>query len=268
MQPDEQRVEHADDGVVHLGVADLLDATFFHVGDRAAGPQRFERAAVAVGREGQGVLVFQQHLVRGHVDGGHHGLGEDHHVGRVEAEVVVFLKDRPRVCVVDGAGHHVPGHRGAVLLLGLVQVFGKAGEQRGAADRRGGEGALGPVPAQPRALAAGDGEGGDLAFGDERLAVGAGLGVARLVSVLRNVGVPRGGLKAFGDREGGLGFDVGLDQPGDFGPVDAFDLSQQRVLLRFAERVVVGQHVGLAHSVEGGLRSGVAFGQGHGLGSN
>ncbi len=49
VQADEQRVDHANDGVVDLGVADLLDAAFLHVCDSALGEQGFEGSTVTIG---------------------------------------------------------------------------------------------------------------------------------------------------------------------------------------------------------------------------
>ncbi len=208
------------------------------------------------------MFAFEQHFVAGDVDGGHHGLREDHDVGGVEAKVVLFFEKRAGGGVVDGAGHHIPRDGGTVFFLCFDEVFGKAGKQRQSALDGGGKSAFGGVPAESCALAASHGEGGDFAFGDEGFTVGAGLGVAGLVGVGGGVRKPRCGFKVFRDFEFGGLLNVGFDESFDLGPVDAFNFAKQCILLGVGETGMVGKHVKLATGVEGGVGVGVAFGEG------
>jgi hypothetical protein len=60
VQADEQGVEHLDQRVVDLDVADVLDAASGHVLDGTAGGQGADRAAVAVGVHRDRALVGQE----------------------------------------------------------------------------------------------------------------------------------------------------------------------------------------------------------------
>ncbi len=94
VQPDKQRVEEPDQGVVHLPVGEVLDAAILHVGQGPAAGQGPDAAAVTVGRAGDLVLVRQQDFaVEGEVR--QRPLLEDEDVPRIQAVVVVGLEDRP-----------------------------------------------------------------------------------------------------------------------------------------------------------------------------
>ena len=57
VQAEEQRVDAVDERVVDLEVGEVLDAALAHVGQRAAALEGAERSAVAVGAEGERILL-------------------------------------------------------------------------------------------------------------------------------------------------------------------------------------------------------------------
>ncbi len=70
--------------------------------------------------------------------------------------------------MIAGAGHDVPARQSFVAALNAEQVFGEDLEQHRVTNRRDAERALGPVKAEPSALAASDGERRDLTAANRR----------------------------------------------------------------------------------------------------
>ena len=114
VQAEERRVGDLDQRIVDLEVEERADAPLAHLvqaARRAVRPgrgQRGERAAVAVGAEGDVVPVGQQDLARRAVDRRHLPLDEEPDV--LQAEPVVALEEGDRRLVVLGAGHDVERH--------------------------------------------------------------------------------------------------------------------------------------------------------------
>ena len=142
-------------------VAHLVQATGRAV--RARGGQGGERAAVAVGAEGDTVLGGQQDLARGPVHGRHLALDEEPDV--LQPEAVVGLEEGDRGLVVLGAGHDVERQRPAMPAPQRDDLLGVDLEQAGRGDRADRKGPLGTLEAQPGARTAGDQDHADLAGG-------------------------------------------------------------------------------------------------------
>ena len=182
----EHRIDAAHQRVVHLEVADLLDAAALHVLQRARAVERADGAAVTVGIRGHFLRRGQQYATLG-IHAGHKSLRQEEVVLRIAAEPVVVLEERARVGVVQRAGHDVPRQAHAIAALSGQQLLAEHAEEGLARDHRGGIRALGSAPAQSRALTTGHGERRHLAFTDHRLACGAeGCGVGPIVRHARH----------------------------------------------------------------------------------
>jgi hypothetical protein len=133
---EEGRVGDLDQRVVHLEVEERADAPFAHLVQATALAlgalmgERGERAAVAVGTEGDVRLVGEQHLTRRAIDGRHLPLNEEAEV--FQPEPIVLVEEADGRLVVVGAGHHVerqrfavaPAHRDDLLGVDLEEAHG------------------------------------------------------------------------------------------------------------------------------------------------
>ena len=169
MAAEEDRVRRRRQAVVHLEIADLLDAAPLHVVEHAALGERQQRAAVAVRAEEDPVLRDEDEA-EVPVERGHHALLEEPHVLARQAEPGVLLEIVLRRPVGGVAGHDVPRQRAAVAPARGQDALGVDLEERTAGDRADGKSPLRRVEPQPRALAAGDHDRGDLAGPEQPLA--------------------------------------------------------------------------------------------------
>ncbi len=242
VEAEEERVDRVDDRVVDLEVADVLDASASHVGERAAAVERPERPAVAVGRERQLVLLAEQHVALV-VERRDHPLFEEEHVlGRV-AEMAVPLEEGARLGVVHLARHDVPrDHVPGVAGVG-AQLLGEDPEERLVRDRRHRKLALGTVVAEPRPLPSRDEERRDLALTEQLLSATGRACVELAVLVARIARIDRDGLDRRRQREERLRTHVRLRQLRDRLQIERLDLSDEPRAPRVVQLLPEPQHV-------------------------
>ena len=239
VQTEKGGIDHADERVVDLEVADVLDALGLHVVQRPAGGQGTERTAVPVRVHREDAGLGEQEAARLRVERRQDPLREHEDAAAIQAEAVVVLEEAPRRLVVERAGHDVPGDRHPVAAAGGANLLGKDPEERLSAHGGGGVGALGTAPPQAGALAPGDGERREAAGRDEFLTRVPQRG--RRGIVLRRVSDHRLEVR----REHGVraGPNVPLGERIDLAEVEGFELREQPVQLSRSEPLGKAQHV-------------------------
>jgi hypothetical protein len=174
MAADEDRVRRRRQAVVHVKIADLLDAAPLHVVEHAALGQGGQRAAVAVRAEENPVLRDEDQA-EVPVERGDHALPEEPHVLARQAEPGMLFEIVLRRLVGGVAGHDVPRQRAAAAPARGQDALGVDLEERTAGHGADGKSSFRRIEPQPRALAAGDHDGGDLAGPEQPLARRAGV---------------------------------------------------------------------------------------------
>src|SRR6187401_155725 len=124
MQPDEQRIDQLHQRIIHLEIADVLDAGGGHLIECARSPECEQTSAVTVGRECHPMLLLEQDLAVLR-ERRHHSLLEEMNARRFETEVRILLEEDPRLLVVLRAGHDVPAQIGTVSLVGTLNKLSK-----------------------------------------------------------------------------------------------------------------------------------------------
>ncbi len=157
VKADKDRVERWHERVIGLEVTDMLDAARRHVLEHSGPRQRAEGSAVAVGGPKQSVSVGENQFPL-KIDGGHHALREELDVAARQVEIVPGLEKVAGGAVVNPTGHDVPGNRHTVSAVSGEDAVGKDLEKGPARNGADLEGPFRAVVAEPRPLAAGDGQ--------------------------------------------------------------------------------------------------------------
>lgn len=125
MKADESGVDDLCIWVIDLEIAELLDASGFHVVECTGFMECFVRAAVAVWVGGEVGGVAQEQVAGGCVEAWHDALLEELDVLWVKPEILMALEELDGLLVVERAGHDVPGDGRFVLAFVGVDGLGE-----------------------------------------------------------------------------------------------------------------------------------------------